>query len=490
MFNNQKESIIKKEIPLIFNPIPYETRRINEANTRKIQAIINKRLQEKKIAKEAEAEREKQKIAEEAEGLRLFQEWEDKKLAEEEETRMRSERYEVERKKQEEEYMRRLAEEEAIKKAEENAILANVPLNSNMLLTNITLFLSDNSEAKLFQKKLKKYLLKEGVSINDISNTFYKIFTTNPRYLLDESIIRNGETILNEGQFGSVFGNKSINKSKLGNNIQLNENIPIIIKKQNINLEINRFSKKDVNLFSYYKEALIQYILYNLVDEKFKRQIPKIYSVKYTPPNNILTIMEQIQGKLLFDRLNEFPHPLEFIGYVKQLFILLKYLYETFGFIHCDIKAENIMIRDGLIVLLDYGFSSINKLPHIESSNFSLSCRDEIYNKLMKKNTYSYIDILMTIKMYQYVIDNIYHPANIKIHNITTKIKYNQFITIMDKIFINNDINQLYEQVSELEHSHIRYSTFRINYTDFTYDIMISTVEEIEKELTNFFSAI
>ncbi len=480
MFHNKKESIIKKDL----FPISDETRRINQE--KKLQAIINKRLQEKRLAQEAE----RQRLAQEAEGLRLFQEWEAQRLAEEEEARMRSERYEVERKKQEEEYMRRLAEEEAMKKAEENAILANVPLNSNMLLTNITSFLSDNSGAKLFQKKLKKYLLKEGVSINDISNIFYKIFTTNPRYLLDESIIRNGEKILNEGQFGSVFANKSINKSKFGNNVQLNESIPIIIKRQNMNLGINRFSKKEINLFNYYKEALIQYILYNLVDEPFKRQIPKVYSVKYIAPNNILTIMEQIQGKLLFDRLNEFPRPLEFIGYIKQLFVLLKYLYETFGFIHCDIKAENIMIRDGLIVLLDYGFSSINKLPHIENPHFSLSVHDKIYNELITKNTYPFIDILMTLKMYQIIIDNIYHPANIKIHNISTKSKYIEFMNIMDKIFINNDTNQLYEQVSPLEHSHIRKTIFRINYPDFTYDNMISTVEEIERELTDFFSPI
>jgi hypothetical protein len=83
-----------------------------------------------------------------------------------------------------------------------------------MLLTNITSFLTNNSSAKLFQKKLKKYLLKEGVSINNISNIFYKIFTSNPRYLLDRSIIKNGENILNHGQFGTIFGNKSINKSK------------------------------------------------------------------------------------------------------------------------------------------------------------------------------------------------------------------------------------------------------------------------------------
>jgi hypothetical protein len=88
--------------------------------------------------------------------------------------------------------MRRLAEEEI----EETTILANVPLNSNMLLTNITSFLTNNSSAKLFQKKLKKYLLKDGVTINNISNIFYKIFTSNPRYLLDRSIIKNGETVV------------------------------------------------------------------------------------------------------------------------------------------------------------------------------------------------------------------------------------------------------------------------------------------------------
>ncbi len=371
---------------------------------------------------------------------------------------------------------------EQIKRAEINEIIANVPSNSNIFLTNITSLITNNSYAPLFQQLFKKYLLKEGVDEITIGNIFTEIFTRNPLYILDVSTIVNRRPLAS-GSYGIVFPNKSINKSKLTNNVQ---SVPIIIK-------IVRNADRDpLYLFHFYKESLIQYILYNLSDSQFKINIPKIYSIK-SIDNSPSIIMEQVEGDILVNVFNKkLPNLLQFINYIKQLFLLLQYLYNTFGFVHNDIKNDNIMIRnDNTIVLLDYGYGSINKLPSIgENPNFSLSVYDNLYNLQQNSlNSRPYVDILMTLKMYNIML-KFYNQSYFAKQGITNINKLKHIKNILKSLHINTGVLELLVNTKDEHHSIFRKMdlTSYIQSTAFselTYERILFRINEIEKIFQN-----
>ena len=58
-------------------------------------------------------------------------------------------------------------------------------------------------------------------------------------------------------------------------------------------------------------------------------------------------------------------------NHIKQLFLLLQYLYNTFGFVHNDIKYENLGLdTDGNIYLFDFdNFSEISKKYYNKNNN-------------------------------------------------------------------------------------------------------------------------
>lgn len=392
---------------------------------------------------------------------------------------------------------RRRAEEERISKlSETNRIIANVQTNNNILLTNITSFIQDNSDSKLFHKKFKKYLLNDGVSIETISKIFCKIFLRNTFYQLGQNIIKpiNINKKLSSGSYGTVYGNKSINKLKLST-LTINSTIPVAIKILNI--------QNKIQTFIYYKESLIHYMIYHLSDERYKRSIPQIYSIKYIRPNMMSIIMEQIQGNTLLDIMYKNPNPLVFIDYIIQLVHLLKYLHETFGFIHADIKLENIMVRDdNTIVLLDYGCSSINNLPTINNldTNFSLSTYDDVYDNAHTINIYTGIDIVMILSMIKYVLDNIYSKPKYAQKHFTNQESYHSFFNIIYNIFVHGHdqehslkrkLNSIYDIFLNIDYNQIR--NRKINglekyYARNGYDNMLHILTSIEEELQKLFN--
>ncbi len=361
-------------------------------------------------------------------------------------------------------------------------ILTNVPHNSNILLTNITLFISNNSNARLFQKKFKKYLLKEGVTEHEIGSIFIRLFTGNPFYLLNVSTIINPSEKLSSGAYGTIFSNKSLNKNKL-RNILLNSNVPIIVK------IIRNTNSNPLYIFNVYKEALIQYIIYHLSDIRFKINIPKIYSIKMigTHPS---VIMEQIQGNTLYNlfRSETIPNLLQFINYIKQLFELLQYLYNTFGLVHNDIKGDNIMIRDDNIVLLDYGFSLITKLPTIDNPNFSLSVYDRMYDLQNSNHSLPFIDILVILRMYKNIISKYYNQ--IKIKRLFQHLSFNQALNksieigkSFEKLFFDKNLKEfIYYSTTDIRDITLRESAY-FESIGLTYERMIIIINEIENDL-------
>lgn len=376
----------------------------------------------------------------------------------------------------------------------ENKLL-NVRENKNILLTNVTSFLSNNNHNTLsFHKIFKKHLLSGGKYNTITSKFFTKLFRE--KYEIPYIIDTYAEKI-SSGSFGIVYGNNNINKNKLNqitkNKLIENNNIPIIVKKQNINTDSYPYSFGEINelkCFNYYKEALIQYILYTLSEEPFKLQIPKVYSFKYMEPKleykytrekYSITIMQQIEGITLYDYLkDESPilpilPPLTIIHYMKQIFSLMNYLYEQFGFIHGDIKSNNIMVQtDGKIILIDYGFSSINKLPNIENlnSNFLLSAYIELYNKLKVQDFLMHYDITMILCMYCRFILKFY--TNRRIRSILETLFLDDILKDSLVFLINRPITSP---------SILRNKIDGVDYAKISYSNLLAKIDEIESAL-------
>ncbi len=382
-----------------------------------------------------------------------------------------------------------------VRKNEAN-IFKNVPVNSNMLLTNITTFFQNNSQGRIFQKMLKKNLLNNGIDDEVISKYFLKILQNN--YTLP-NLFNQYTPRMSSGSYGSVYQNKNINRSKLNQLTvnKLNSTIPIIIKKQNI--YNRRKGIDDIASFNNYKEALIQYILYNLSEDRFKLHIPKIYSFRFMEPNYSVTIMQQINGVVLYDyfyrlKKNNIPHPLVIINFMKQLFLLLNYLYTTFGFIHGDIKNNNIMVQnDNTIILLDYGFSSINKLPNFENihSKFLLCSHKEVYNYLNETHMLKYYDITMLLYMYCEFILTLYLNKGTSSHyqyfGVTDRNKIDQSRIILQSLFLDdtlkNQLIYLIHRSREIPFITLRNKINNVDYTKITYSNLISKINEIEIQL-------
>ncbi len=383
-------------------------------------------------------------------------------------------------------------------KKNESNLLTNIPVNTNMLLTNITTFFQNNSQGRIFQKMLKKNLLNNGINDEVISKYFLTILQNN--YTLPD-LFTSSTPRMSHGSYGSVYQNKNINKSKLNKLItnKLNSTIPIIIKKQNIYNNRIRGNIDNIACFNNYKEALIQYILYNLSEDRFKLHIPKIYSFRFMHPHYSVTIMQQINGVDLYDyfyrlKKNNIPHPLVIIHFMKQLFLLLNYLYTTFGFIHTDIKNNNIMVQnDNTIILLDYGFSSINKLPDFENihSKFLLCSHKEVYNYLNETHMLKYYDITMLLYMYCEFILIMYLNKGTSKHyqhfGVTDRNKIDRSRIILQSLFLDDELKNkliyLIHTSKGIPFITLRNKINNVDYTKITYSNLISKINEIEIEL-------
>jgi hypothetical protein len=121
--------------------------------------------------------------------------------------------------------------------------------------------------------------------------------------------------------------------------------------------------KKGEELNTYYKNALCEVVIQVILscDPLHSGKVPQIINVfKRTPEAKSIWIqMEKMEKTFLEFLLPPSPRPTlaSLLPYFKDLCETLEYLQETYKFNHRDMKPDNLMIKDGKIKLIDFGYS-------------------------------------------------------------------------------------------------------------------------------------
>lgn len=126
----------------------------------------------------------------------------------------------------------------------------------------------------------------------------------------------------------------------------------------------------------YFVETLIQFIIQT--DETYGSAVPAIHNIYKQEANSMLYIVmdrfdETLDSRLIADGLAHGKARFTlFKDLMIQLMHILIHLNTTYGFVHRDLKGNNIMLKGDDIKLIDFGFSVMNFM-NAEGETFRLA---------------------------------------------------------------------------------------------------------------------
>ncbi len=126
----------------------------------------------------------------------------------------------------------------------------------------------------------------------------------------------------------------------------------------------------------YFAETLIQFIIQT--DETYGSAVPAIHNIyRDNVASRLYIVMdkldESLDGRLIADgRVHGLARFSLFKDLMIQLLRILIHLNATYGFVHRDLKGNNIMLKGADIKLIDFGFSVMN-FVNAEGTTFRLA---------------------------------------------------------------------------------------------------------------------